>query len=208
MLNVLQSIEAVSIPLQLQFYGMTIKESISTYGVLTGMALPCILFPSAITNSVSTMLLPTVAEIQTLNNKKELISLIKKVTYSCIFLGSICCVTLLVFGNLMGQIFFHSSLAGDFIVILSWMCPFLYTNNTLISIINGIGNTTLSFAINAVSLGIRIAGVFLLIPADRCPRISVGTSCKPDIYIFSFLDLLISVFTEITTLKKATSKDS
>lgn len=165
MLNILQSIEAVSIPLRLQFYGMTIKESISTYGVLTGMALPCILFPSAITNSVSTMLLPTVAEIQTLNNKRELTSLIKKVTYSCIFLGSICCVTLLAFGNLMGQIFFHSSLAGDFIVTLSWMCPFLYTNNTLISIINGIGNTTLSFIINAISLGIRIAGVFLLIPA-------------------------------------------
>ncbi len=191
MLNVLQSIEAVSIPLQLQFYGMTIKESISTYGVLTGMALPCILFPSAITNSVSTMLLPTVAEIQTLNNKKELISLIKKVTYSCIFLGSICCVTLLVFGNLMGQIFFHSSLAGDFIVILSWMCPFLYTNNTLISIINGIGNTTLSFAINAVSLGIRIAGVFLLIPAAGVQGYLWGLLASQ---IFIFLVSLIYLY--------------
>ena len=48
MLNILQSIEAISIPLRLQIYGMSVKDSLSTYGVLTGMALPCILFPSMI----------------------------------------------------------------------------------------------------------------------------------------------------------------
>ena len=92
LLNILQSIEAVSIPVRLQIYGMTVKESLSIYGVLTGMALPCILFPSAITNSVSTMLLPTVAEIQAFKHRMGLKNLVKKVTYSCIFLGSICCV--------------------------------------------------------------------------------------------------------------------
>lgn len=61
LLNILQSAEAISIPLRLQIYGMSSKEALSAYGVLTGMALPCVLFPSAITNSLSTMLLPTVA---------------------------------------------------------------------------------------------------------------------------------------------------
>ena len=165
LLNILQSIEAVSIPVRLQYYGMTLSESLGTYGVLTGMALPCILFPSAITNSVSTMLLPTVAEIQALDNRKELSDLVNKVTYSCIFLGSICCVSLLCFGEWIGSILFHSTLAGDYIITLAWMCPFLYTNNTLISIINGIGKTPLSLGINSASLGIRIASVFFLIPA-------------------------------------------
>ena len=59
---------------------------------------------------------------------------------------------------------FHSPSAGDFIVTLAWMCPFLYTNNTLLSILNGIGKTNLSFFINAISLVIRIAGVLLFIP--------------------------------------------
>lgn len=165
LLNLLQSIEAVSIPVRLQAYGMSLSESLSTYGVLTGMALPCILFPSAITNSVSTMLLPTVAEIQAQNHRQELSALVRKVTYSCIFLGSICCVCLLSFGKWMGLILFHSSMAGDYIITLAWMCPFLYTNNTLISMINGIGKTTLSFCINSASLGIRIVSVFLMIPA-------------------------------------------
>ena len=56
-LNILQSVEAVSIPVCLQYYGMPAAQSLQTYGVLTGMALPCILFPSAVTNAVSSMLL-------------------------------------------------------------------------------------------------------------------------------------------------------
>ena len=129
------------------------------------MALPCIMFPSAITNSVSTMLLPTVAEIQVLQNKKEMTALIQKAVYCCIFLGCVCCVTLLCFGDWIGIILFDSHLAGQYIITLSWICPFLYTNNTLISIINGIGKTHLSFAINSLSLGIRIASVLYLIPS-------------------------------------------
>lgn len=164
-LNILQSIEAVSIPLTLQNYGMTVSQSLSVYGVLTGMALPCILFPSAISNSVSTMLLPEVAEIQVLNQRRELSILIQKVSISCIFMGTLCCASLLLFGQWIGIYLFHSQLAGDFITTLSWMCPFLYTNGTLISVINGIGKTTITFLINTISLSMRIASIFFLIPS-------------------------------------------
>lgn len=164
LLNLLQSIEAVSIPLKLRVSGMTGSEALSIYGVLTGMALPCILFPSAISNSISTMLLPEVAEIQALEDKKAFRSLIRKTTCSCIAMGSLCCIFLLLTGKWIGSWIFHSRLAGDLIQTLSWMCPFLYTNHTLISTINGIGKTTITFLINSLSLAIRIASIFFLIP--------------------------------------------
>ena len=50
--TLLQSIEAASIPVCLRLYGLDTSEALSLYGVLTGMALPCIQFPSAVTNSV------------------------------------------------------------------------------------------------------------------------------------------------------------
>lgn len=164
LLNILQSVEAVSIPLRLRMYGMSVSDSLSTYGVLTGMALPCILFPSAITNSVSTMLLPTVAEIQAADHPSEMKKLVRKVITCCVSLGCICCAGLLFTGTWIGKFLFHSTSAGIFITTLAWMCPFLYTNSTLISIINGIGKTTLSFLINSLSLGVRIASIWFLIP--------------------------------------------
>ena len=164
LLNLLQSTEAVSIPLKLQLYGMTGREALSVYGVLTGMALPCILFPSALTNSVSTMLLPEVADLQAVKDRSGFLSLVRKTACSCIAMGSICCVFLFVTGPWIGRWLFHSSLAGTLIRTLAFMCPFLYTNGTLISMINGTGKTSVTFLINGASLSLRLFSVFLLIP--------------------------------------------
>ena len=50
--TLLQSIEAASIPACLRIYTHSTSEALILYGVLTGMALPCVLFPSAVTTSV------------------------------------------------------------------------------------------------------------------------------------------------------------
>ena len=62
LVNLLQSMEAVMLPGQLRLYGYSNAEALSVYGILTGMALPMVLFPSVLTNSVSVMLLPLIAE--------------------------------------------------------------------------------------------------------------------------------------------------
>lgn len=164
LLNILQSVESISIPLKLQQYGFTTSEALSNYGVLTGMALPCVLFPSAVTNSISTMLMPTVAEIQATQNNAKLKELIRKVFLSCSFLGLFCCILFFSLSQWMGTVLFHSQLAGNYLKTLSFICPFLYLNSTSISIINGLGNATTSLIINTLGLGIRIAGVLLCIP--------------------------------------------
>ena len=164
LLNLLQSAEAILIPLRLQMYGLTLSDSLSTYGVLTGMALPCILFPSAITNSVSTMLLPTVAELQVSDLRDNLPKLIRKVVFCCFSLGFLCMAGFFVLGNIMGNLIFHNSEAGNFIITLAFICPFLYTNTALISILNGLGKTSFTFLTNTAGLLMRICSVYFLIP--------------------------------------------
>ena len=164
LINLLQSIEAISIPARLQLYNHSTSEALSIYGVLTGMVLPCILFPSAITSSISIMLMPTVAEIQTTDNRDDMVNIIKKVAGSCFILGLSCCFIFLVLGNWMGTVLFGSSTAGKFIITLAWMCPFLYTNSALLSVINGLGKTAYTFLINSLGLLIRIGSVFAAIP--------------------------------------------
>ena len=164
LINLLQSIEAISIPARLQLYNHSTSEALSIYGVLTGMALPCILFPSAITSSISIMLMPTVAEIQTTDNRDDMVNIIKKVAGSCFILGLSCCFIFLVLGNWMGTVLFGSSTAGKFIITLAWMCPFLYTNSALLSVINGLGKTAYTFLIYSLGLIIRIGSVFAAIP--------------------------------------------
>lgn len=165
LLNVLQSMEAISIPGCLVLFGLTNSEALSLYGILTGMAMPCIFFPSALTGSIATMLLPTIAEVQAQGDQKTLTTIVKKVS-ACVFsLGCLCTAIFLLFGNLMGSLLFHNSIAGKFILTLAWICPFMYTNTTWISILNGLGRTTSSFLISTCGLCLRIGSVFLLIPS-------------------------------------------
>lgn len=163
-LTLLQSIEAVSIPASLIRYGMSATEAVSLYGVLTGMALPCILFPSALTGSVSTVLLPAVSAASTSGNRRSVFLLLRKAIVSCFSLGLACCLFFLVFGKMIGRFLFHSADAGRFIITLAWICPFLYVNSSLLNAVNGYGRTGTSFLISMSGLLIRIAGVFLAVP--------------------------------------------
>lgn len=162
--SLLQSVEAASIPAMLKLCRYSTKESLVLYGVLTGMALPCILFPSAVTNSLGVMLMPAVAERQAAGSRSGIAALIRKAAGSCFILGLACCLFFLIFGPSIGTFLFHSETAGKFIVTLAWICPFLYTNSALMSTINGLGKTFWTFVINILGLGIRILSVFSAIP--------------------------------------------
>lgn len=145
-LNVLGSAEAIWIPNKLMSSGLTNSEALSVYGVLTSMALPFILFPSAITNSMAVLLLPTVAEAQADGNEARISSMISmSLRYSC-YMGVLCIGIFTIFGNQLGVSVFHDQNAGTYITILSWLCPFMYLATTMGSILNGLGRTSSTFS--------------------------------------------------------------
>ena len=163
-LNVLGSAEAISIPNKLLSSGLTNSEALSVYGVLTSMALPFILFPSAITNSMAVLLLPTVAEAQADGNEARISSMISmSLRYSC-YMGVLCIGIFTIFGNQLGVSVFHDQNAGTYITILSWLCPFMYLATTMGSILNGLGRTSSTFFQNVFAMVIRLAFVLFAIP--------------------------------------------
>ena len=163
-LNMLTSIEAVSIPLKLQSFGLSSAEALSTYGVLIGMALPCLLFPTAFTSAISSMLLPTISEIQATNNKKEIKQIVIKTIQYGTLLGFTCLISFFLFSDLIGTFLFHNADVGNFIKVLAWICPFLYLNSNLLTIITALGKPYITFLLNACSLLLRIGCIYLFIP--------------------------------------------
>lgn len=163
-INLLTSLEAVLIPTALRAYGMDSSAALSVYGILNGMALPFILFPNALTGSISTMLLPAVSESQAGGHLDRLKSTIRKTFFFCLLLGCGCLLFFLIFGNFLGEFVFSSPLAGNFITVLAWICPFLYLNTTLNSVLNGLGKTGLTFFHGVCGLFIRIGFIFFGVP--------------------------------------------
>lgn len=163
-ISLLQSGEAVMIPSRLQLYGMSSTQALSVYGVLTGMAYPFILFPSAVIQSMAVMLLPDMAHSQSMGNQERIdVNTTRTITIS-LYLGILCTGLFLFYGDTMGETFFSNSLAGSYIVTLSWLCPFLYLSTTLSSILNGLGQTKSTFWHSILSLLAQLCFVLFLVP--------------------------------------------
>lgn len=163
-LNLLASLEAVLIPNRLTVFGLTSGEAISLYGTLTGMALPFVLFPSAITNSMAVLLLPTVAEAQSAGEHERISGTITTTLRYSLYMGILFVGLFTLFGNQLGQGVFKSRRAGSYIQVLAWLCPFLYLSTTMGSILNGLGKPFVTFLHNAVCLILRLCFVLFGIP--------------------------------------------
>ena len=147
LLNILHSIESALLPGCLVTSGLSRKTALSQYGILTGMALPMIFFPSAITHAVSVMLLPGVAKQQADGTPEQISDTIRYTISFCVLLGTSAVFCFFAFsGPWLGRFpFFKTKKSAFFLRILSFLSPFLYLETTLGSILNGLGKTSLVF---------------------------------------------------------------
>jgi stage V sporulation protein B len=162
--TLLVSIETILIPTKLQAYGYSHSYALSIYGTLTGMALPLIFFPTIVTNSASLMLLPAIANANARNNKSMIKLTVTKTLKYTIIMGIISTFLFIAFGKDLGTIIYNEKYVGTLLVTLGWLCPFLYLQITLGSILNGLDKQLITFRNNIIGLGVRIIFIYTLIP--------------------------------------------
>lgn len=163
-MTIIQTAESILIPIKLREYGLNASEALSVFGVLTGMALPFILFPSTLNNSAVVLLMPKIASDTAAGSHKQVKKAAGTSIRFCLWLGIFCLVFFLAFGPLLGTMFFQSRLAGIYIRVLAWICPFLYLSITCAGILNGLGKMTTVFIHNLISILLRTASVIFLVP--------------------------------------------
>ncbi|MDD5948940.1 MAG: polysaccharide biosynthesis protein [Lachnospiraceae bacterium] len=164
LLTTLSSVESVLVPFILAKTLGNEDQALELFGVLTGMSMTFVLFPSAITNSVAMMLLPTISEAKAQQQKMRICKAASLSLHYCLLLGILCTAIFLTFGKNLGTMVFQNQSAGEFLFILSWLCPFIYISTTFTSILNGLGKTTLTFSNNVIAVLIRIFSIVAFIP--------------------------------------------
>ncbi len=161
-LTALQSLETILLPIMLVKSGISHIEALKLLGIITGMALPVILFPATLTNSVALMLLPSVSASA---NQPE--KLKKCGSYALMFsliFGFICIIFMITIGGKICEIAFKEPLVNEYVRVLAWLCPFIFVSTTFKSILNAMGKSTRIFANNMLSESINILFIILLIP--------------------------------------------
>lgn len=163
-LSVLHSFEAVLIPVMLKRYGLTNSESLSIFGILNGMVMPFLMFPSAITNALAVLLLPTISEAQALGNHRQIGATTSLAVKYSLIVGVLSTGIFVLFGNQLGTTIYHNATAGQYLRLLAMLCPFLYLTTTLGSVINGLGKAHITFINSIVGMTLRIVLIVVLVP--------------------------------------------
>ena len=158
------SFEAIILPTFLFRYYNNADTSMEMYGIITGIVIPFLLFPATITNSLSTMLLPSIsyacAKRDTEAIKKALVSS----ALFCIMLGSFACILYILFGKPLCTFAFKSTEAGTLLQLMGFLCPFIYLSTTLSSVMNGIGYATQNLIYNILGISMRILCIIFFVP--------------------------------------------
>ena len=164
MLCILQAIEAALLPQQLQRYGLSASDALSCYGILSGMVLPLLLFPTAITVSFGMLLLPLISEAQTLRRESRIAFASKASFLGSLLLGLFFSALFFLSGDVIGSLLFGSEEAGHCIRSLAFICPLLYSSTALTNILHGIGKTAALSIQSTVSFLLRLLFVLFAVP--------------------------------------------
>lgn len=163
-LTLLQSLEAILIPAMLVYYYNSRDTSLEIYGILTGMALPFIFFPSAITNSLSVMLMPTISSAKEARNMNSIQKTVLTGIQTSLLIGILSTFLFLFYGHQLGTYVFHNESAGQMIFMLACLCPLIYLLTTLSSIQNGLGKVNRTLLHNVIGVAIRILFIVFALP--------------------------------------------
>ncbi len=163
-MTLLASFEAILIPSMLTFYYKDSDYSLELFGILTGMAMPFITLPSTLTNALSSMLLPAVSETRAKNQGEALSKMASGSLHFCTLIGIFSTILFIIFGKDLGTVVFNSSMAGEFIFMMAFLCPFIYISSTLSSILNGMDKTALNLFYHLLSITIRICFILFAVP--------------------------------------------
>lgn len=162
--SVMSAVEFILIPRMLVAGGMTYQNSMELFGKLTGMAMPLLFFPSLVTSSLATTLVPAISEAVSLKNFKSVNYRISKSIQVTFILGFIFTALFLAYPNEIGNAIYRKENIGDLLFMFSFTCIFIYLIQTMLGILNGLGKQGVSLRNTVIGNAIRIGFVYFYIP--------------------------------------------
>lgn len=162
--SALSTVENVSMPQGLKKFGEHSSEALGQYGMIKGMTMPILLFPSAILTSFSNLLIPEVSSLKAIENKKRIEFIIAKSIKTTLIFSFLIMAIFLIFANDIGILLYKNQKVGIMLAWLTPLVPLLYLDMIVDSILKGLNQQVSSMKYNTVDAVIRAAIIVLLVP--------------------------------------------
>ena len=160
----LKTLEDILIPKSLRLYGSSSSTSLSIFGMVKGMVMPILVFPSIFLASFSTLIIPEIAEANALNKKNRVNYIISRVMKFTLLIAIFSTGIFIVFADELGIALFKSNEVGHLLRILAPLIPFMYLDKIVDGSLNALDLQVATLKFNIMDMFVRIIAILLLIP--------------------------------------------
>ena len=160
----LVSLEHSLIPKRLVDRGNTRAEALSSYGYLSAMALPIILFPLTPLTSFSGLLVPEFAECESAGEAGRMSRIANRASSLTLVYAVAVAVFILAFSEELGYALYGTYEAGHYVTVLAPVIPLMYLDHVTDSMLKGVGEQVFSMWVNIADSLLSVVLVWLLIP--------------------------------------------
>ncbi|MBE6712623.1 MAG: hypothetical protein E7580_03760 [Ruminococcaceae bacterium] len=162
--SALNTLEHLLIPIGIRKSGASADKAFSDYGIVQGMALPILLYPSSILGVLSGLLVPEIAECKVKNNKKHQNYIINRVLHVAIMFAMLTTSAMLVFAKELSLVIYDRSDAAYFIALIAPLIPIMYLDMTTDGMLKGLDKQLDIMKINVLDSVLCVVLVFFLVP--------------------------------------------
>lgn len=184
----LSTLKQLIIPSQLEKSGLSCNSALSKYGIINGMVMPIIIFPTVLINSYSMLLIPEFSAYVAQKNYTAINYISNKIfKFTCAF--SVCISSIfLCFSNELGLIIYNDLETGHFFKLLAPLIFFMYMDNIIDCILKGLNKQFGVMCCNILDLSITTCFIYFLLPIWGIDGYIVS------IFISELLNFSISLF--------------
>lgn len=140
-------------------------NAVSLFGMIKGMALPILFFPSTLINSISTLLIPEMSEAAARGRRAVVKSTAEQITSLTLTVGIICGAVFFTCGDKIGPLLYKEEGVGYLLCMLSPIVPLMYLDGICDGILKGLDCQRFSFFVAIGDSALRLILMPLILPS-------------------------------------------
>ena len=162
--NILLTIEHLLIPKGFEKSGAGSTAALAAYGNIHGMAMPVLLYPSAVLSSLSSLLVPDLAKRYEIGDRQGINSSVSRNLKRTFLFSVACAIGCFAFAPMLSQLIYKSNEAVMYIRILSPLVPVMYMDMITDGMLKGLDQQIYSMRYNIIDSALCVAMVYFLLP--------------------------------------------
>lgn len=164
----LLTLKNLLVPLRLKRGGVSQTQAYTAFGMIHGIVLPVVLFPSALLASFANLMIPELTEYQTVQpdipKNKQVSQLINRMFQIALCFSIGVAGIFLIFSEEVSILFCKNEGAAFYVKLLAPLIPVMYFDNVVDCMLKGLNEQFTSMKYNVLDSAVSVVLVFLLLP--------------------------------------------